>query len=66
MSTVKDDARRQAAESEKARELAVEEAVTRVRRQVEESMSENYRCVCVLVCRFCHTRLETLHTSDGS
>ena len=42
---MKDDARRQAAESEKTRELAVEEAVARVRRQVEESMNENYRCV---------------------
>ena len=49
MSAVKDDARRQAAESEKAKELAVEEAVTRVRRQLEESMSENYRCACVCV-----------------
>lgn len=50
MSAAKDDARRQAAESEKTRELAVEEAVARVRRQLEESMSENYRyyiCVCV-------------------
>lgn len=39
----KDDSRKQAAESEKAKEAAVEEAVTRVKRQVEESMSETYR-----------------------
>ncbi|CAM9090655.1 unnamed protein product [Hapterophycus canaliculatus] len=39
----KDEARKQAAASDKAREAAVEEAVTRVNRQVEESMSEMYR-----------------------
>lgn len=39
----KDESRKQAAESDKAKEAAVEEAVTRVKRQVEESMSETYR-----------------------
>lgn len=39
----KDESRKQSAESEKAKEAAVEEAVTRVKRQVEESMSETYR-----------------------
>lgn len=39
----KDESRKKAAESEKAKEAAVEEAVTRVKRQVEESMSETYR-----------------------
>lgn len=40
---VKDEARKQAAEAEKAREAAVEEAVARVQRQMEESLSESYR-----------------------
>lgn len=39
----KDETRKQAAALEKAREAAVEEAVSRVRRQVEESMSETFR-----------------------
>lgn len=39
----KDESRKQAAASDKAKEAAVEEAVARVNRQVEESMSENYR-----------------------
>lgn len=39
----KDDARRRAAAAEKAKEAAVEEAVSRVQLQVEESMSENFR-----------------------
>lgn len=39
----KDESRKQAAAADKAREAAVEEAVSRVNRQVEEGMSENYR-----------------------
>ena len=39
----KDDSRKQAAEAEKAKEVAVEEAVSRAKRQVDESMSETYR-----------------------
>lgn len=43
MFEAKDESRKQAAASDKAREAAVEEAVSRVNRQVEESMSETYR-----------------------
>lgn len=39
----KDDSRKQAAEAEKAKEAAVEEAVSRVQLQVDKSMSETYR-----------------------
>lgn len=39
----KDEARKQAAAADKAREVAVEEAVARIQRQMEESMSEVYR-----------------------
>ncbi len=45
MFEAKDESRKQAAASDKAREAAVEEAVARVNRQVEESMTENYRLV---------------------
>lgn len=50
----KDDARKQAAAAEKAREAAVEEVVARGQRQVEESVSETYRCF-----EANHTRLFT-------
>lgn len=43
MFEAKDESRKQAAAADKAREAAVEEAVSRVNRQVEESMSETYR-----------------------
>lgn len=39
-----DERRKQAAAADKAREVAVEEAVARIQRQMEESMSEAYRC----------------------
>ncbi|CAM9333908.1 unnamed protein product [Sphacelaria rigidula] len=38
-----DERRKQAAAADKAREVAVEEAVARIQRQMEESMSEAYR-----------------------
>lgn len=47
MFEAKDESRKQAAASEKAKEAAVEEAVSRINRQVEDSMSENYRCCAV-------------------
>lgn len=43
MFDAKGEARKQAGEAEKAREAAVEEAVQRAQRQMEEGMSEAYR-----------------------